>query len=48
MVYSRARSQRSGCPVCAGKVKEAQQVRYARLLEKPQKIASAVIGAVKQ
>ena len=43
VVYSRARSQKSGCPVCSGRVKEAQQVRYARLLEKPQKTASAAV-----
>ena len=47
VIYSRARSQKSGCPVCAGRVKEAQQVRYARLLEKPQKAASATNRLIK-
>lgn len=31
VVYSRARGRKSGCPVCAGKVKESRQFRYANL-----------------
>ena len=47
VVYSRARSKKSGCPICAGKSMEAQQVRYARLLEKPQKAANATNRLIK-
>ncbi len=35
VVYSRARGQKSGCPVCAGRVKASQQARYAACLERP-------------
>ena len=31
VVYSRARKQKTGCPVCAGRVKEPQQMRYAAM-----------------
>lgn len=32
VIYSRARKQKAGCPVCAGRGKQAQQSRYAALL----------------
>ena len=34
VVYSRAGRQRAGCPVCAGRVKEDFQARYATLTAK--------------
>ena len=33
VVYSRARKQKTGCPVCAGRVKGPQQTRYAVMLK---------------
>ena len=32
VVYSRATNQRTGCPVCAGKVKESQMERYRSII----------------
>ena len=33
VIYSRTKFGKSGCPVCAGKVKESRQQRYADILE---------------
>jgi len=32
VIYSRAGSQKCGCPICAGKVKESRQLRYAEIM----------------
>ncbi len=33
VVYSRTGPQKCGCPVCAGKVKESKQIRYAEIMD---------------
>jgi len=32
VVYSRARAQKTGCPVCAGRIPQARQARYSSLI----------------